>query len=376
MKDIWILGGARTAFATWKKSKTGAGADGGAFKDLDPFKLGAAALKGALQRSGVAKEKIDAVILGNTYHVGPHACYGGRYVGHYAGLSSSVPGLAVNMTCGSGLYAVIVTSQQIRAGGSHCVATVGADNASGIPRNVFAHSFTDISCGQPIGQATEKLGAEYGFTRADMDRLALQSHERAAEAKKRGVFASEIVPLPECSEDDYILTGDAAKAIAEAELIFEEGGISATSFNTHGIVDGGSALILADDAAAGGKAPIGRLLAGEFAAVEPARMGYASVPAIRKVVAAAGLKLEDIDLFEINETFAAQMLVCLKELKIPEEKVNVNGGALALGHPFGATGPRQILTLLAELERRGLKRGVCSICIGGGQGVAVAVERP
>lgn len=375
MKQPWILGGARTAFTTWHKGKNGKGDPGGALKPKDPFDLGAAALKGAWEKSGIKPEALDSVMFGNAYHVGPHACYGGRYVAHRAGLADTITGLTVNLACGAGLYAVIATAERISTGAARCVGTVGADCSSLIPRNVFVPSFNDASCGKAIGRTAEALGEEFGITREEMDRWSLLSHQRAAAAKERGVFAEEIVPLPEASEDDNIIVGDQESTIKASELLFEDGGITATPANTHGIVDGGAALIISEEKIAGGAKPLGRYLAGAVVAIAPERMAFASVPAIRTALKNADLTTEDIDLFEVNETFASQVLVDLKELGIPEDKVNVNGGAIALGHPFGATGPRQILTLLKELERRDLRRGIASICVGGGQGVAVVVER-
>lgn len=371
--DIFILAGARTPFAAWAGGATGAGVKGGALKPLDPFDLGAAALKAAVAKSGLGAERLDKVVFGNMYAVGPHACYGARYVSHRAGLPESVPGLNVSMACGTGLYAVIAAAQDITLGSSQVVASVGADNVSLVRRDVFVPSFNDISCGLHIAKTAETLAKEYGFSRADQDRWALRSHEAALRAQKRGLFDEEITPTGAVAQDDAVLQNPTADFFAKSEPLFDEPGSAATAANTHAVVDGGSALILASRPATA--QPLGRYVSGAVIGLAPARMALGSVLAIRKALELAKLKISDIDLFEINETFAAQMLIDIKELGIPEDKVNVNGGALALGHPFAATGARLVLTLLKELERRGLKRGAASICVGGGLGVAVIVER-
>lgn len=371
--DIFILAGARTPFATWASGTTGTGVKGGALKPLDPFDLGAAALKGAVSKAALPLEKLDKLVFGNMYAVGPHACYGSRYVAHRAGLPENIPGFNVSLACGTGLYAVIAAAQDIALGASNVIAAVGADNVSLVRRDVFVPSFNDISCGLHIAKTAETLAKDHGFSRQDQDRWARRSHEAALRAQRQGFFNEEITPTGAVQEDDAIQQNPTPDFFAKSEPLFDESGSTATAANTHAIVDGGSALILASAASAA--KPLGRYVSGAVISLAPTRMALASVPAIGKALELAKLKISDIDLFEINETFAAQMLIDMKELGIPEEKVNVNGGALALGHPFAATGGRLVLTLLKELERRGLKRGVASICIGGGQGVAVVVER-
>lgn len=373
MGDIFILEGARTPFAAWAGGARGDGRKGGALRPFDPFDLGAAALKGALAKSGLNPGEVGKLIFGNMYQVGSHACYGARYVSHRAGLPARTPCLAVNLACGTGLQALISAASEIELGRADIVAAAGADNVSLVRRDVFIPSFTDISCGLPIALAAQNSARGAGLSRQQQDRWALISHQRANSARGRGVFAEEIAAVGDVKADDAALPDPRPEFFAGSKSLFENG--DATHANTHAIVDGGAALILASGKAAAGRNPLGRYLSGIVIGLPAEKMAFASVDAIGRLLKQINLGIGDIDLFEINETFASQMLIDMKELGIPEEKINVNGGALALGHPFAATGLRLALTLLYELRRRNLKRGIASICIGGGLGVAVAVER-
>ncbi|MBI2070304.1 MAG: thiolase family protein [Elusimicrobia bacterium] len=373
---VYILTGARTPFAAWASGKTGAGQAGGALKPYDPFDLGAAALKGALEKSGLEPQRLDRVVFGNMYHVGAHACYGGRYVALRAGVPPEIPALTTNMACGAGLHAVLEAAQDVAGGEAALIAAAGADNISLVPRReIFVPSFKDLGCGRAISKTADELAGEFNISREAQDQWALRSHARAGLARRQGRLGDEITPVGATTQDDNMLDEPNLNYFAQSRPFGDIG--SVTPANTHGLVDGGSALILADEKTthAWGKKPLGRILAGAFAATTPERMAWASVPAIRAALKRAGLTIEQIDLFEINETFAAQTLIDIRELDIPEDKVNVNGGSIALGHPFGGTGGRLVLGLLLELGRRGLKRGAASICVGGGQGVAIVVER-
>ena len=251
----------------------------------------------------------------------------------------------------------------------------GADCPSQVARNVFVPSFSDWAAGRPIAQTSQTCSAALGFSRADQDAWALKSHQRARKAQLAGYFNEEIIPAGQATEDDGVLQDPQPKNFEEAKILFQDENLGATSANTHAVVDGGSALLLASSKAAAGMKPLGRYLGGSVVSVDPKRMAYGSVEAVRALLGKVGWTLKDVDLFEINETFASQMLIAFKELGLPEDKVNVNGGGLALGHPFGGSGCRLVQTLLLELGRRGLKRGIAAICVGGGSGVAVAVER-
>ncbi|MDX6769652.1 MAG: thiolase family protein [Elusimicrobiota bacterium] len=370
-KEVLIVSGARTPFCAWAYGKNGAGAPGGALKDKDPFDLGAAALVEALRRAGRAPAELRFVAFGNMYQSGAHGCYGARYVTHRAGCPPEVPGIAVNLACGTGLAAVDSAASVIREGHADLVAAVGADAPSRLRKDVFVPSFTDLSCGRHIAKTAEERAAEAALDRETQDAWALRSHRRAADARAR--LAEEIVAVGAATQDDAVKTAATAETFASAELLFTDGPRTVTHANTHGIVDGGAALVFASAAATKGPV-LGRLASTALVGLSPERMAYAAVPAARKALEAAGWKGAEVDLWEVNETFAAQTLLDQRELEIPEDRLNVNGGAIALGHPFGATGVRLVHTLLLELKRRGKKKGVAAISVGGGQGVAACVE--
>ncbi len=373
MRDVYILAGARTPFTVWSRGRRGDGGRGGALADKDTFELGAAALKGALERSGVAPGRLDRLVFGNMYQDGAHGCYGARYVGWRAGLPPTIPCMTLHFSCGSGLNAVVESAQDIQTGEADLVGTGGTDVISRLPKTTFLPSFFDLSCDMIIGRSAELLALKAGISRAEMDRWTAESHTRARAARAAGRLAEEIVPVDEVREDDGIFDEPVQERLAAARTL-KEGDGRVTDANTHALVDGASALILAADKDAGGGKPLGKLLAWSHVAVPPEEMCLASIPAIREVLGKLGAQADDIDLYEINETFAVQLLLDIRELGVKEARVNVNGGALALGHPFAGTGGKQVLGLLLELRRRGLKRGIASICVGGGQGVAVALE--
>lgn len=378
-KNIIFLEGARTPFCLWGGGTRADGVTkGGTLKPLDHFDLAAAALKGALSRSGVEASAVDKILFGNTYAVGPHACYGARYVGHRAGVPPEVPGVTVNMACASGLLSIIYAADAITHGEARLAAATGADSSSNVARNVFIPSFNDLMCGRQIALVAQDSSKADGLSREEQDRWALRSHQRAAGARLRGVFDEEIVPvaLPDGTKvdrDDTIIEDPQPAVFANSKILFE--GELATAHNTHAVVDGGAAILMtSEDQAHHAARALGRYAGSAVVGVPAAQMASASVKAVHQLLPKLGWSKESVDLWEINETFASQTLVAVKELGLPEELVNVNGGALAIGHPFGATGPRLTHTLLKELKRRGKKRGVAAICAGSGAGVAVAVE--
>jgi acetyl-CoA C-acetyltransferase len=371
VKEVWILGGARTPHATWARGRRGDGSPGGALKAVDVFDLGAAAVRGALERSGAEAGRVDALVFGSAYHSHANSCYGSRYVGLRAGLPEATPCYAVNLGCGTALQAIGNAAQLLEQGSARLAVAGGSESTSNIPKDFLFPSFNDLAAGTSIGGTVEAVASAMGITREQADGWALRSHAHARLAQDRGLFREEIVPVAGLGSDDHVLARPDPAHFARAKASYA-GGI-VTGANAHGLVDAGAAVVLSAGFPAGGPA-LGRLAGWAVAGTAPARMAYASVPALEQALARAGWKLADVDLFEVNETFAAQLLVVQKALSIPSERLNVNGGAVALGHPFGATGARLVLTLLLELRRRKARRGAAAVCVGGGQGAAVAVE--
>ena len=371
MIETLILAGARTPFAAWSHGSTGRGEPGGALKGLDPFDLGAAALTGALARAGLAPARLETVAFGNMYQAGPHGCYGARYVTHRAGCPPETTGVAVSLACGTGLAALKAAADAVAGGEAGIAAAVGADAPSRLRRDVFVPSFTDVSCGLPIAKTAEALALQKNVPREALDGWALRSHRRAR--ARAAALAAEIVPVAGLDRDDAVLEDPTPERFAAARPLFADGSTLMTHANTHGLADGGAALVLASPRAAPGRA-LGRLASTALVGVPPERMAYAAVPAARRALERARWRVRDVDLWEINETFAAQVLLDAAELGLDEERVNVRGGAIALGHPFGATGLRLVLSLLLELRARGKRRGCAAISVGGGLGVAACVE--
>ena len=371
MKTV-LLSGARTPFCAWSRGRRGDGGRGGALAALDPFALGGAALAGALARSGLSAEAVPRVVWANMYQDGPHGCYGARYAAWKAGLPPETLALTVNLACGGGLSAFVEASQDVETGEASAVLAGGADCPSRLAKDVFVPSFTDLSCSQPIAATVEPLARRAGLTRADLDGWALESHRRAVAARAR--LAEEVVPAAGVGADDIPQEDLGPEDLASAKAGFPLGLVTAR--NTHALADGGSAVLLAEAswADARGLKPLASVAATAYAAVPPERMGVASVPAVRLALAKAGWTAKQVDLWEINETFAAQLLLDVRELGLDLARVNVNGGSIALGHPFAASGARLLLGLALELRRRGLKRGVAAVCVGGGLGVAAALE--
>jgi len=390
METIYILGGARTPMADYA----------GKLKDISALELGAIAARAAMERTRVGPEMVDHVVFGNVLQTSSDAVYGARHVGLKAGVPVEVPALTVNRLCGSGIQAAISGGQMIQLGEAEIVLTGGTESMSQAPHvirglrsglrlgqgqleDTLWSALLDTHCGCTMAGTAENCAAKYGVSREEQDRYAIRSQQLADRAWKEGRFADEVVPVEiktrkaveRFAQDDHLRPDSTLEALATLPPAFSKNGC-VTAGNASGIVDGGAALLLAS--AAGVKRhsldPLGRLTHWATVGVEPSLMGMGPAPATRRVLDNAGLTLADIDLIEINEAFAAQYLSVEKELGLDREKVNVNGGAIALGHPLGTTGTRLLLTLLLELRRRGLKRGLASACIGGGQGIAAIVE--
>ncbi len=389
--DILILGGARTPMADYT----------GRLKDLSALELGAIAARAAMTRTGVDPATVDHVVFGNVLQTSADAVYGARHIALKAGLPIEVPALTVNRLCGSGIQAAISGGQMIRLGEAGIVLTGGTESMSQAPHvirglrsglrlgqgqleDTLWSALLDTHCGCTMAATAENCAATYGISRDAQDRYALQSQQRADAAWQAGRFDDEVVPVEVrsrkgvevFSRDDHMRPDSTLEGLAKLPPAFGKSGC-VTAGNASGIVDGAAALLLASAAAVRrhGLTPLAKLTHWATVGVDPSHMGIGPVPATRRVLETAGLTLADIDLFEVNEAFAAQYLSVEQELGLDRDRVNVNGGAIALGHPLGMTGTRLLLTLVLELGRRGLKRGLATACIGGGQGIAAIVER-
>jgi len=388
--DVFIVGGARTPMTDYV----------GALKDVSALELGAIAARGAFAKTGVAPEWIDHAVFGNVLQTSSDAIYGARHVALKAGVPVDVPALTVNRLCGSGVQAAISGAQMIQLGEASMVLAGGMENMSQAPHVIRGlrsglklgqgkledylwEALLDPYCGCTMAMTAENCAAKYGISREEQDAFALRSQQRADAAWREGRFADEIVPVEIktrkgvqlVDRDDHMRPETTLEVLAKLPPAFKKDG-TVTAGNASGIVDGGAALILASKDAVDrrGLKPIGRLVAWAATGVEPTLMGMGPAPSTRKALARAGLTLDDLDLIEVNEAFAGQYLSVEKELGLDRERVNVNGGAIALGHPLGMSGTRLLLTVLLELRRRGKTRGLATACIGGGQGIAAIVE--
>jgi acetyl-CoA acetyltransferase family protein len=401
LPEIVILAGARTPMAEWIGGKRGDGHAGGALASVSAIDLGAAAARAALERAGVPAERIDHVVMGNALQTSGDAIYGARHVALKAGVPRTTPALTLNRLCGSGLQSVVTAAQQIQVGESTWALAGGMENMSQAPHVIrgaragfrlgqgqledsLMVALKDSFCGLFMAQTSDNLARKYGITREQQDEFALRSHRLGNQATQNGRFAEEIVPIEvkvgrktmTVDKDDHLFPNTSPEGLAQLAPAFGPESF-VTAGNASGIVDGAAALVVTSSQAAreAGKQPLGVIRGYASVGVDPEIMGIGPVPAIRAAVQRAGIGVGDLDLFEINEAFAGQYLAVEKELGLDREKVNVNGGAIALGHPLGATGTRLLYTLLIELGKRGKRWGVAAACIGGGQGIAVIVER-
>jgi acetyl-CoA acetyltransferase family protein len=399
--EIVIVSGARTPMAEWIGGKRGDGLPGGALASASAIELGAVAARAAIERAGIAPALIDHVVMGNAMQTSGDAIYGARHVGLKAGLAQEVPALTVNRLCGSGLQSVVTAAQQIQTGEATWVLAGGMENMSQAPHVIrgaraglrlgqgeledsLMVALKDSYCGLFMAQTSDNLARKYGITREQQDAYALRSHTLGNRSTQNGRFAEEIVPVEvkqgrksaTVDKDDHLFPNTNAEILAKLPPAFGPESF-VTAGNASGIVDGAAAVVVtsAEGARAAGKKPLVYVRAWASVGVDPSIMGFGPAPAIRRACEKLGLKVEAIDLFEINEAFSGQYLAVEKALELDREKVNVNGGAIALGHPLGATGTRLIYTLALELGKRGKRWGAASACIGGGQGIAVILER-
>ena len=390
--DIVLLAGVRTGF----------GAFGGSLKDLSATDLGVIAAKGALERAQVDPAWIDHTVFGNVVQTSADAIYLARHVGLKAGVPKEKPALTLNRLCGSGQEAIVTGARMILGGEADFVLAGGAESMSQAPHvvrgarwgigfgattqfeDMLWSALVDSYNGLPMAITAENLAEQYHVTREEQDRFALLSQQRAKDAWDQGRMREEIVPVPvknrkgnvtQFANDESMRPETTLEGLAKLPARFKKDG-TVTAGNASGIVDGAAAIVVTtmDKAKERGLVPLGRLVSWGTAGVDPNVMGIGPAPAIRIALKKAGLTLADMDLVEVNEAFAAQVLAVVKELGIDMERFNVNGGAIAIGHPLGATGARLTLTILYELRRRGKRYGVASMCIGGGQGIAAVVE--
>lgn len=394
--EIVIVGGARTAMAEYS------GTPGfGKLASVTAIDLAAHASKAALERSGLEATQVEHVVVGNALQTSVDAIYGARHVALKAGCPNETPALTINRICGSGIQSVVSAAQMMQLGEAKVSVAGGMENMSQAPfvlrgirtgvrfgtqpplEDLLFASLMDPYCGFYMAQTAENVAKRQEISRQEQDEYALRSHQLGATAVSEGRFAEEIAPIEvqkgrksfTVDTDDHIKPETTLEALSGLRAAFGKDG-TVTAGNASGIVDGAAALALAtaDEAKSLGLKPMARIRSWGICGVEPEVMGIGPVPAIRAACEWAELGIGDIDRFEINEAFAAQYLGCEKELGLDRDKCNVNGGAIALGHPLGATGTRLILTLLYELRRSGKSLGCASACIGGGQGIALIVE--
>jgi acetyl-CoA C-acetyltransferase len=388
--EIVIVSAARTAVGSFN----------GAFATTPAHELGAAAIKAALSRAKVDTGEVDEVILGQVLAAGQ-----GQNPARQAAIKAGIPeektAFGLNQVCGSGLRAVALGIQQIANGDAKIVAAGGQESMSlsqhgahlragtkmgdlKFVDTMIRDGLTDVFNGYHMGQTAENIAAKWQLTRDEQDRFALASQNKAETAQKAGRFKDEIVPFTIASKkgdvvvdsDEYIRPGTTLEGLAKLKPAFIKDG-TVTAGNASGINDGAAAVVLmsAKDAEARGLTPLARIASWATAGVDPAIMGSGPIPASRKALEKAGWKVKDLDLVEANEAFAAQALAVNKDMGWDPAIVNVNGGAIAIGHPIGASGARILVTLLHEMQRRGAKKGLATLCIGGGMGIAMTVAR-
>jgi acetyl-CoA C-acetyltransferase len=392
MRDVLLASSVRTPIGKF----------GGTLKDWGASDLAVPVVEEALKRAGIAPDLVDEVIIGNARQAGggPNVA---RQISYRARIPESVPAYTVNKACGSGLKAIILAAQQIALGRAEAVVAGGSESMSRVPYlaegarwglkmgnvplvdGMYRDGFMDPLSGQVMGETAETLALQYSISREEQDEYALRSQQRAEAATAEGRFRAEILPLSikdrkgnsiDFSVDEHVRVGATIDSMHKLPPVFSSEG-TITAGNSSGITDGAAVLLVvsADFAEAHSVQAQARLIDYEVAGVDPRVMGIGPVPAVRKLLERQSLALSDIDLIELNEAFAAQVLACDRELGFDHDRLNVNGGAIALGHPIGCSGARIMTTLMHELERRKAKLGLATLCISGGMGIAALIER-
>ena len=402
-----VVGGARTPFCEWLGGKRGDGGPGGRLASVSAEQLGTIAITGAMKKTGSDPSAVDHVVMGHALQTSGQAIFGARHSGLRAGIPEEVPMLTLNRLCGSGAQSIVSATQMIMLGEAEVVVAGGMENLSQAPhvlrgmrgtyklgrppsageelsQDMEDYLFTNLVdgvSGMFMAQTSDELCRRKGVQREQADEFAAISHQRTEASVSSGAWAEEVVSV-ETSEgmvdhthEDHVVLGTTMETLSGLRTHFGPDSL-VTAGNASGVVDGAAAVVVksASRAEADGDEPLSRIVSWGIVGLEPSIMAYGPVPSSLKAIEKAGLSVEDIDLWEINEAFAGQAVACIKDLGIDYDRVNVNGGAVGLGHPLAATGTRLVLTLSHELRRRGDRYGVATACIGGGQGIAIVLE--
>ncbi len=406
-EDVVVVGGARTPFCEWLGGKRGDGEPGGRLASITTEDLGAIAIMGAMERTGTDPASIDHVVMGHALQTSGQAIFGARHAGLKAGIPQEVPMLTLNRLCGSGVQSIVNAAQMIMLDEAEVVVAGGMENLSQAPhvlrdmrgtyrlgrpprageelaKDMEDYLFTNLRdgiCGSFMAQTSDELCRRNGVVREQADEFAALSHQRTESSIDTGLWAREIVEVetPDgtvgSAQEDHVVRGTTMESLAALRTHFGPDSL-VTAGNASGVVDGAAAVVVksASRAQADGDQPLARIVSWGIVGLEPAIMAHGPVPSSLKALESAGLTTGDIDRWEINEAFAGQTVACVNDLGIELERVNVNGGAVGLGHPLAATGTRLVLTLAHELKRSGGRYGIATACIGGGQGIAVLIE--
>ena len=402
-----VVGGARTPFCEWLGGKRGDGGPGGRLSSVSAEELGTIAIKGAMENSGTNPNSVEHVVMGHALQTSGQAIFGARHAGLRAGIPQEVPMLTLNRLCGSGAQSIISATQMIMLGEAEVVVAGGMENLSQaphvlrgmrgsyklgrppsageeIPLDMEDYLFTNLIdgvSGMFMAQTSDELCRRKGVVREEADEYAAMSHQRTESSVSSGIWQDEVVSVEtpdgviDHSHEDHVVLGTTIDSLSGLRTHFGPDSL-VTAGNASGVVDGAAAVVVksASRAEADGDEPLARIVSWGIVGLEPSIMAYGPVPSSQKAIQNAGLTVSEIDLWEINEAFAGQAVACIKDLGIDYDRVNVNGGAVGLGHPLAATGTRLVLTLSHQLKRAGGRFGVATACIGGGQGIAVVIE--
>ena len=403
MEEVVIVGGARTPFCEWQGGKRGDGQPGGLLKDYSALKLGEIAIKGALEKTNTSPDSVDHVVMGYALQTCDQAIFGARHAGLGAGIPQEVPMLTLSRICGSGVQSIVTGAQMIMLGEAQTVVSGGMENMSQAPhvlrgmrdtyklarppkagtileKDMEDYLFTNLldgMCGSFMAQTSDEICKRKGVTREETDEFAALSHARVVNSIEQDIWEQEVVKVGDIGhkDEDHVVHDCTKESLAELRTAFGPESL-VTAGNASGVVDGAAAVVIksASKAKQDGDKPLAKIISWGIVGLEPAIMAYGPVPSSKKALDKAGLTIEDIDRWEINEAFAGQAVTCVKDLGLDINKVNVNGGAVGIGHPLAATGTRLVLTLAHELKRCNGKYGVATACIGGGQGIAMVIE--